>query len=51
MRGQLFPPFSMTYSPSLDDYDAGDCVTMRLVRMRVSNDDFDVSNDDFKLMV
>ena len=34
MRGQLFPPFSMTSPPSsLVDYDAGDCVLVGLVMM------------------
>ena len=34
MRGQLFPPFSMTSPPSfLDDYDAGDCVVVGFVMM------------------
>ena len=50
MRGQLFPPFSMT-SPrsSLVDYDAGDCVVVGFVmmtRLLVVRGRFQLYDDD-----
>ena len=47
MRGQLFPPFSMTSPPSsLDDYDAGDCVVVGSVMELVIRGRFQLYDDD-----